>query len=55
VEANSQPWRRLVADLGIVAFVGAHFWGAPMWLTRGLYVAAILTGGGMPPKTPGRS
>jgi Cd2+/Zn2+-exporting ATPase len=51
-EAPQEPeWKQLAAlaaacgGLGIVAFVGAHFWGAPMWLTRGLYVAAILTGG----------
>jgi len=43
--SNSQPLAAACGGLGIVAFVGAHFWGAPMWLTRGLYVAAILTGG----------
>ncbi len=50
-ESQAPEWRQLASlattcgGLGIVAFVGDHFWGAPMALTRGLYLVAILTGG----------
>ncbi len=30
---------------GLTAFVGSHFWGGETWLTRGLYLVALVAGG----------
>ena len=49
--APEPEWKELSAlaaacgVLGLTAFVGGHFWGENAWLTRGLYLGAILAGG----------
>jgi Cd2+/Zn2+-exporting ATPase len=44
-------WKELTAlaaacgGFGLAAFVGSYFWGEAAWITRGLYLLAILAGG----------
>ena len=52
VEAPSLPaWKPLAAlaaacgVLGLTAFIGGHFWGEATWLTRALYLVALIAGG----------
>ena len=51
-DAPSEPeWKQLAAlagacgALGLIAFAGVRFWGGSGWVTRALYLAAIVTGG----------
>jgi Cd2+/Zn2+-exporting ATPase len=52
VEAPPLPaWKPLAAlaaacgVLGLTAFIGGHFWGEATWLTRALYLVALIAGG----------
>jgi Zn2+/Cd2+-exporting ATPase len=52
VEAPPLPaWKPLAAlaavcgVLGLTAFIGGHFWGEATWLTRALYLGALIAGG----------
>ena len=52
VEAPPMPeWKPLAAlaaacgGLGLTAFIGGLFWGEPTWVTRTLYLAALVAGG----------
>jgi Cd2+/Zn2+-exporting ATPase len=52
VEAPPLPaWKPLAAlaaacgVLGLTAFIGGHFWGEATWLTRALYLMALIAGG----------